>query len=281
MSPGRKSRSPGHREPRYPDPSHGTRRSRGGSKPGGVGPPWPPGVNSWSGVIGHGPMPDDPLRERDLDAVPVERRLDAGSQLAGRPCIGRKRLGLDDETDRHAVGVEASRPPIHRASSRISLGPGLVASRCRLATRWITEIAAVDVRAVRDLPRRATLVTTAGTCWRRGEMTPLGMCQTCLRRRAAGWCAGRRASTVPVAGPASMTSPTPYWSSMSMKMPDRKSRTRFWAPKPSGDPGDAGTGDGWPASGGGRPPMRRPGSRRPWPGERRAGRSPTPTTRCR
>ena len=33
-----------------------------------------------------------------------------------------------------------------------------------------------------------------------------------------------------------MTSPTPYWSSISMKMPDRKSRTRFWAPKPTATP---------------------------------------------
>jgi hypothetical protein len=31
-------------------------------------------------------------------------------------------------------------------------------------------------------------------------------------------------------------SPTPYWSSSSMNMPDRKSRTRFWAPKPSATP---------------------------------------------
>ena len=43
-------------------------------------------------------------------------------------------------------------------------------------------------------------------------------------------------STVPVATPASMRSPTPYWSSMSMKMPDRKSLTRLWAPKPRATP---------------------------------------------
>src|SRR5262249_8746344 len=44
------------------------------------------------------------------------------------------------------------------------------------------------------------------------------------------------ASTVPEASPTSMTSPTPYWSSSSMKMPDRKSLTRFCAPKPNATP---------------------------------------------
>ena len=31
-------------------------------------------------------------------------------------------------------------------------------------------------------------------------------------------------------------SPTPYWSSSSMNMPERKSRTRFCAPKPIASP---------------------------------------------
>ena len=44
------------------------------------------------------------------------------------------------------------------------------------------------------------------------------------------------ASTVPVASPASTTSPTPYWSSKIMKMPDRKSLTRLCAPKPMATP---------------------------------------------
>ena len=43
-------------------------------------------------------------------------------------------------------------------------------------------------------------------------------------------------STVPMASPVSMTSPTPYWSSRIMKMPERKSLTRLWAPKPSATP---------------------------------------------
>ena len=44
------------------------------------------------------------------------------------------------------------------------------------------------------------------------------------------------ASTVPEISPRSTTSPTPYWSSRIMKIPDRKSFTRFCAPKPSATP---------------------------------------------
>ena len=43
-------------------------------------------------------------------------------------------------------------------------------------------------------------------------------------------------STVPVASLTSITSPTPYWSSSIMNMPDRKSLTMFWAPKPTATP---------------------------------------------
>jgi hypothetical protein len=43
-------------------------------------------------------------------------------------------------------------------------------------------------------------------------------------------------STVPMASPVSITSPTPYWSSRIMKMPERKSLTRLWAPKPRATP---------------------------------------------
>ena len=38
------------------------------------------------------------------------------------------------------------------------------------------------------------------------------------------------------ASPRSTTSPTPYWSSKIMKMPERKSLTSVWAPKPSATP---------------------------------------------
>ncbi len=43
-------------------------------------------------------------------------------------------------------------------------------------------------------------------------------------------------STVPVTSPKSTVSPTPYWSSRSMNVPERKSFTRLCAPKPSATP---------------------------------------------
>lgn len=42
--------------------------------------------------------------------------------------------------------------------------------------------------------------------------------------------------TSPEATPASMVSPTPYWSSRIMKTPERKSVTRLRAPKPIATP---------------------------------------------
>ena len=67
-------------------------------------------------------------------------------------------------------------------------------------------------------------------------ISPLRMCHTVpstLRSRVV-----RRltASTIPLASPASMASPTPYWSSRIMNIPFRKSFTTFCAPKPSATP---------------------------------------------
>ena len=77
---------------------------------------------------------------------------------------------------------------------------------------------------------------TAGSCCRRAGSSPFGMCQTtpsASRRRVV-----RRLtpSTVPDATPVSITSPTPYWSSMIMKIPERKSFTSDCAPKPTATP---------------------------------------------
>ena len=44
------------------------------------------------------------------------------------------------------------------------------------------------------------------------------------------------ASTVPVTGPTSITSPTPNWSSINMNRPDMKSFTMVWEPKPMATP---------------------------------------------
>ena len=43
-------------------------------------------------------------------------------------------------------------------------------------------------------------------------------------------------STVPEARPTSTESPTPYWSSTSMNIPDKKSLTIDWAPNPTATP---------------------------------------------
>ena len=60
------------------------------------------------------------------------------------------------------------------------------------------------------------------------QVTPLASRSRVMRRVTS--------STVPIASPVSITSPTPYWSSKIMKTPDRKSLTRLWAPKPSATP---------------------------------------------
>ena len=67
-------------------------------------------------------------------------------------------------------------------------------------------------------------------------MVPLRTCQTTPLTSRSRVTRRLTASTVPVASPASMTSPTPYWSSSSMKIPDKKSRTRLCAPKPMARP---------------------------------------------
>jgi hypothetical protein len=67
-------------------------------------------------------------------------------------------------------------------------------------------------------------------------MVPLGMYQMVPLVSRTLVMRSVMSSTVPVATPASMRSPTPYWSSTSMKMPERKSLTRLWAPKPRATP---------------------------------------------
>src|SRR6478735_2717805 len=60
------------------------------------------------------------------------------------------------------------------------------------------------------------------------QVTPLASRNRVIRRVTS--------STVPIASPVSITSPTPYWSSMIMNTPERKSLTRLCAPKPSATP---------------------------------------------
>ena len=73
-------------------------------------------------------------------------------------------------------------------------------------------------------------------------ISPLRMYQTTPLPSRSRVTRSVTSSTVPIASPVSMTSPTPYWSSMIMKMPDRKSLTRLCAPKPERHAADAGRG---------------------------------------
>ena len=67
-------------------------------------------------------------------------------------------------------------------------------------------------------------------------MVPLRTCQTTPFTSRSRVIRRLTASTVPDVPPTSMTSPTPYWSSSSMKIPARKSCTRFCAPNPMATP---------------------------------------------
>ena len=68
------------------------------------------------------------------------------------------------------------------------------------------------------------------------RMVPFGTCHTTPSTSRSRVVRRLTPSTVPVATPVSMTSPTPNWSSISMNMPERKSRTRDCAPNPSAIP---------------------------------------------
>ena len=68
------------------------------------------------------------------------------------------------------------------------------------------------------------------------RISPFGICQRVPRMSRMRVVLNPTDSTVPVASPTSITSPTPYWSSMSMKMPLSRSRTSDCAPKPTATP---------------------------------------------
>jgi hypothetical protein len=67
-------------------------------------------------------------------------------------------------------------------------------------------------------------------------IAPFGTCQTVPSTDRTRVVRRLTTSTTPVASPRSTVSPTPYWSSTRMKMPDRKSRTRLCEPNPSATP---------------------------------------------
>ncbi len=68
------------------------------------------------------------------------------------------------------------------------------------------------------------------------RISPFGTCQTVPSTPRSRVVRRFTISTVPVASPTSITSPTPYWSSASMNRPERKSFTSAWEPKPRATP---------------------------------------------
>jgi hypothetical protein len=68
------------------------------------------------------------------------------------------------------------------------------------------------------------------------RISPFGRYQTVPSTARSRVTRRLTSSTVPRVSPTAMASPTPYWSSAMMKKPDKKSRTRLWAPNPRAAP---------------------------------------------
>src|SRR5215217_7067908 len=172
------------------------------------------------------------LLGRDLDAGLVEGDLEAGPELAGDlPLL--QRAGLGDQPDPDAVRAELLDPPDlglledlgRPALVHVQLvgdpldGPGGVVQVGRVGDLDVDQgpgpalgaVADPADLAVGDVPEGAADVPQAG----RAQPHPFHG-------------AGGRAGVDHV--------PDPYWSSMSMKMPEMKSRTRFWEPNPTAHP---------------------------------------------
>ena len=181
----------------------------------------------------------DLLRERVRVALGVERLLDPGPQLTGdAPLL--ERLRLDHEADEDPVGSDLLDAPDLGLLEHDPAESRSCATSS--ATRLITAVAAAtSVSGV-----IATSSTARAHCCDllpTRRISPFGMCHTVpstSRRRVV-----RRLtpSTVPVASPASITSPTPYWSSTSMKMPGEEVAHERLGAEPDRDAEDAGAGD--------------------------------------
>ena len=88
---------------------------------------------------------------------------------------------------------------------------------------------------------RATSTSTSTRAQSRDSLpnrsiSPLRTCHTIPSTARSRVVRSPTRSTTPLAGPALTTSPGPYWSSISMAMPDRKSRTICWALRLSTSP---------------------------------------------
>src|SRR5579884_2046939 len=155
----------------------------------------------------------------------------ARSSRATRHCSSGRVLATSRMTT--FSGLTSSTP--QTSGSSITSGPNVGSRQTVSAVSWMTWLAramSASAGSLRSSSARDHCCDLLPT----RVIVPFGTCQTTpstSRRRVV-----RRLmpSTVPVATPASITSPTPYWSSASMKMPLRKSRTRLCAPKPIATP---------------------------------------------
>ena len=98
-------------------------------------------------------------------------------------------------------------------------------------------------RCRRPRRRRAAPGPTAATCCRPGRSCRWGRATRCPRPTRMRVVRSVTASTVPVASPTSTMSPTPYWSSTSMKMPGQEVLHQALGAEAEGDARDAGAGD--------------------------------------
>ena len=146
-------------------------------------------------------VPDDPLRERDLDALVVEAGLDPLAQLAGdRPLLHRR--GLEQHPQGDAVGVErldapdlgllddrsagSRRPPTGRGRPRgapAARGPGPRRSATVMSSDGarpvLAHVADPQDLAVADVPDRAVDVAQPG----HPQARPPRRCRWPRRRR--------------------------------------------------------------------------------------------------
>ncbi len=146
-------------------------------------------------------------------------------------CCG---LGAHDHPDHHPPGLER----LDAEHGRLGQDrPTRARDRARAWRRR---------RGSRRSPRAASAWEVTGTSTTARDhccdlfptrrIVPFGTCHTTPSTSRSRVVRRLTPSTVPLATPASTTSPTPNWSSISMNMPERKSFTSDCAPNPSATP---------------------------------------------
>ena len=174
-------------------------------------------------------------RRRHPDALAVEGLLDPLAQLPLHAEVLVRRA-LDDRPGwSPTLPVTDSTPATVGGSTIFSFQPSSSAIAAGdLADEALhpRDVLGVGHRHVDDAGRPALAVVADPQ-----DLAVADVPDDAASRRAAGSPAGRPPRSVPtVPMPVSTRSPTPYWSSRIRKMPDRKSFTSDWAPKPTATP---------------------------------------------